>query len=89
MYRSPDGVQFAFVAEAAWHALQARPDLLGYYSVFAPLTVQWLGFQGIAGNLARVTRFDTLLEQIVRRADYGKSASCNVVPFRSVDRPGR
>jgi hypothetical protein len=89
MYRSPNGVHFDYAAEAAWHALQARPDLLGYYSVFAPLTIQWLTFQGLAGNLARVTRFDTLLDQIVRRADYGKSTPSNVLPFRSVDRPGR
>jgi hypothetical protein len=89
MYRSPDGQQFDYAAEAAWHALQARPDLLGFYSLYAPMTVQWLSFQGLAGNLSRVTRFDTLLEQMVRRADYGKSTPNNVVPFPGMDRPGR
>jgi hypothetical protein len=89
MYKSPDGHVFDHVGEAAWHALRARPDLMGFYSLYAPLTVQWLLFQGSAGNLDRVTRFDSMLTQIVRRADYVKIEASNVVAFPTLDRSGR
>jgi hypothetical protein len=88
MYESPDGYVFEHVAEAAAHALQARPDLATYYAFFAPATYQWLETMKRNHSLDRKTRFDELLWQIARRADYVKIEATNVVKFRRMDRPG-